>query len=187
MSNIKYSNYVGEGPEAEAMIQEAKKLAGQTRKDAAALAEAMGLEAGQNRDGRIICFLGPDGHLLPADKMKELGIRDRGGLLKVDDVFRKAYIPDRRYKAGKELEKKLDAINKNAVSISQALIRLMKIGRMVCYGHVMASSTAGFDHDKILVRIPGLPDDGNDSGDKFPALPAWLREPQGEEWKDFVK
>ena len=47
--------------------------------------------------------------------------------------------------------------------------------------------TAGFDHDKILVRIPGLPDDGNDSGDKFPALPAWLREPQGEEWKDFVK
>ena len=91
---------------------------------------------------------------------------------------------------GKELRKRMNAVNKQQTTFSDEIVKTLKINRWVCFGSRMLMTSAGAKGEKLFVSIPGEPGDNNGNthgGDKFPTIPEWLRAPQGDEYEFFLK
>ena len=184
--------YVGEGPEAKAVI-DAVFVKLQAFRDAgrALVADwpkkALFVSA-NGGDGHIIGFGFPSG--LNSAEMYKLGL-----VLDVmrpgpDGEFVQCFKPNNRSNNGKALRKRMNAANKLCVNFSDAAIQELELGRCLVDGYKLHFSSAGCKGDKLFVSIPGEPGDGvgrENYNDSFPEVPTWFREPEGDEFRFFLK
>ena len=168
--------YIGEGPEADALLTEVRQRSETAQAARTKLMEDYGADA------LILSWKG---------KPVGLGFRQeqripylKEGSRRYEDGF--AYYPKMNTKAGKELSAKLDTPELE-FSASGYILKLLKLSRMVvdrCSGSptgmAIYHSTAGYCGDKLLVKIPG----GNSGpgGDPMPEIPSWMREVKESEW-----
>lgn len=178
--NMKNHYYIGEGPEADALVAEVRE------KDAATAAahktlceeyESDGLILSRHRKGKPAGLGFKEKHTLPFLK----------GEMPLSEGY--AYYPRLNCKAGKELAAKL---NDPALefSVSDYITKKLKVVRWVAGPHAasrtgmaMYMSAAGIVNGKLLVTIPGGDENAeNGGGDPMPIVPAWLREVKESEW-----
>ena len=176
--DVEKNYYIGEGPEADALISEAEER----RKSACAARDALQKEYGA--DGLITRGRG---ELISGLAFKEKQQRPYlKGEIRLDDCF--GYEPRMSCKQGKELAAKLSSpeLKFNA---SDYILGKLKLHRMRAGPHAASRtgmalyySVAGYTGSKVLVSIPGSQDEDPMRGDKMPEVPAWLRPVKESEW-----
>lgn len=85
--------------------------------------------------------------------------------------------PDRRYKEGKELDKKINAIQiilKDYPDFSRYALKQLGLYRMAAEANVLHFSVCGVVDNTFIARIPVK--DRDDFGDAFPEIPDYLTE-----------
>ena len=170
--------FIGEGPEAEALIAEVKERR----------------EAVNNARDTVQKEYGADGLMLHGRGGKVCGLafieKQSKPYLKGEVSLEKGfgYYPKLNCKQGKELASRLKApelqFNTNDYILSK-----LKLHRM-CAGSHSASRTgmalyysvAGYSGNKILVSIPGQKDIDIRHGDPMPDVPTWFRAVKESEW-----
>ena len=184
--------YVGEGPDAKQLIDAAFANVQAFRDAGRALLEGMPegamILASNGGNGTVLGF--GIRQSLTAEEMQRHGIMPDTGYPYESGEFIQGYKPNGRTTNGKQLRKRINAVNKLHTTFSKEIVRMLNIDRWLCIGHRMLMSSAGAKGDKLFVSIPGEPmdDKGNPhGGDKFPVIPAWLRAPQGDEYMFFLK
>ena len=184
--------YVGEGPEAKALIDAA------FAKVTAFREAGYSLLAGMPEGAMVLAENGGAGNVIgfgipkevTAEQAAELGISPDKSYPNEDGEFIQGYKPNGRSTMGKELRKRMNAVNKQQTTFSDEIVKTLKINRWVCFGSRMLMTSAGAKGEKLFVSIPGEPGDNNGNthgGDKFPTIPEWLRAPQGDEYEFFLK
>ena len=95
------------------------------------------------------------------------------------------YKPTKRTKKGKQLQESINAINKDHIKFSKYIAKKLGIDTMQADAKAgrLYFTAVGMQDSKLFIKIPGTPN--KDSN--FPSLPAWVREPQGDEYKVFLK
>lgn len=173
---MNYSYYVGEGPEATALIAEARAAFAVFT---GAVQELTGLFPNscggihQGSKGALIGIAISVDSPLDNEQCRELGLRLRrkdplvGGSL--------AYYPNIRSNKGKELNCRIADINKLHTTVSAHITGQLKADRWLFYAACLYRTAAGVKDGKIFVRVPGLP--GDEESEKFPTLPGWFRAP----------
>ena len=170
--------YIGEGPEAEALIAEIKGLR----------------EAANNARDVVQQEYGADGLVLHGRGGKVCGLafieKQNKPFLKGEVRLEKGfgYYPKLNCKQGKELASKLGAPELQ-FNTNDYILTKLKLHRM-CGGPHRASRTgmalylsvAGYAENKILVSIPGPKDLDRMHGDPMPEVPIWFREVKESEW-----
>jgi hypothetical protein len=187
---MKYTYYVGEGPEAKAVIDAAWTKENAFR-EAANEFEAS-LPRGAKcwiRGGRfgqgIVAFGFP--RPLTLEKMRALGVKEGDRQPHNGKVVR-TYVPDRRYARGKEMQKRMDAVNGKFAEFSLEVLKILNISYLRIESNKLCWPTAGSKDGKLFVRMPGCPDDANYGlCGEFPEVPSWFRAPQGDEAMFFLK
>lgn len=172
--------YIGEGPEAEALIAETlerKNVALEARKALIAEYETDGLVLSAWGDGKVtgLAFDKPTSR--PYLK----------GKTRLSDGESYGYYPKLSTKEGKRLAQKLEA-EELTFSLSKFILDKLRLRRMVAgpggtspTGYILYHSVAGIVSGKVLVSIPGSKE--NKQGrDPFPNVPEWLREVKESEW-----
>ena len=172
--------YIGEGPQAEALIAETlerENVAREARKALIAEYETDGLVLSVWGNGKVtgLAFEKPTSR--PYLK-GETRLKNGGGY---------GYYPKLSTKEGKRLAERLEAENLT-FSQSNFILDRLRLRRMVTgpssasrTGHALYYSVAGIISGKVLVSIPGSKE--NEHGkDPFPEVPAWLREVKESEW-----
>lgn len=162
--------YIGEGPEAEALIAEVvdcRVSAGVARKAVQDEYSADGLLSRNN--GGEICGL------VFKEKQNSPFLK---GEMRVDGGY--GYYAKKNCKQGKELSAKLRAPDLQ-FSPSDHIVKKLNINRM-CFGAsgpgmAIYSTAAGFVDGKIIVSIPAA-----EKGDPMPSVPAWFREVKESEF-----
>lgn len=162
--------FIGEGPEAEALIAEVKEL-----REAVSIARkaiqneycADGLLS-RNNGGEICGLVFKEKQSLPFLKEE----------MRVDGGY--GYYAKRNCKQGKELSAKLRAPDLQ-FSPSDHIVKKLNINRM-CFGAsgpgmAIYSTAAGFIDGKIIVSIPAA-----EKSDPMPEVPTWFREVKESEW-----
>ena len=171
--------YIGEGPEAEALIAEVSACR----------------EAANNARDAVQKEYGADGLMIRSHSGNATGLAFKEkqhlpylkGEERIEGGF--GYYPKLNCKQGKELAAKLSSpeLKFNA---SDYILGKLKLHRM-CAGPHAASRTgmalyysvAGYTGSKVLVSIPGSKDEDPMRGkDKMPEVPAWLRPVKESEW-----
>lgn len=162
--------FIGEGPEAEALIAEVKERREAVGKARNAVQKEYGADGLLSRgEGREICGLAfKEQRALPFLK----------GEVRLENGF--GYYAKKNCKEGKELSAKLRAPELQFCP-SDHIIHELKLNRM-CVGAGSAgialySSAAGFAGNKILVSIPC-----GESNDPMPEVPTWFRAVKESEW-----
>lgn len=162
--------FIGEGPEAEALIAEVKERLRAVGEARNALQKEYGADGLLSRgNGREICGLVfKEQRTLPFLK----------GEVRLENGF--GYSAKKNCKEGKELSAKLRAPDLQ-FCVSDHIIHKLKLNRM-CVGSGSAgialySSVAGYADKKILVSIPN-----SESSDPMPEVPTWMRAVKGSEW-----
>ena len=184
--NMKKSYFVSEGPDAKALIDEANAKI-QLFTDA-----VQDFVSGfPNNVGAVhrgvrgpVIGIGIHGdHLLSPENCKTLGLNPNPKPL--DSSW--YYTPNRRTKAGKNLQRRMDAINKLHIRFSDYVLKQLNVNRLVhdAQRHALVFATAGSKDGKLFLIIPGTPDD--DAPDEFPTLPDWFRKPEGDEFEFFLR
>ena len=180
------SYFVGEGPEAKVLIDETNAKIRSFFDAVQALAAEFpnsngGIHKGERGPLIGICIDGA--HKLSPEEAKRLGVNPFPEMLE-ESYF---YKPDKRTKAGKEMHRRMDAINKTHVKFSDQIIDALKLYRMVADASrgVLRFSTVGSKDNKIFVLIPGTPDDNEHRS--FPKVPDWFRKPEGDEYQMFLR
>lgn len=167
--------YIGEGPEAEEIIAEIMDKQATVHAARAALCKECGVDNLFGCRGNVEGVFFKEKQNLPHLK----------GEMCLEGGY--GYYPKLNCKAGKELAAKLrdPAL---AFDINDHIIKRLKISRMVAGRHAASrtgmalySSVAGIAKGKILVIIPGAPDNP-DGGDPMPSVPEWMREVKESEW-----
>lgn len=170
--------FIGEGPEAEALIAEVKAL-----RDAVSNARDM-VQKEYGADGLMLRGHGGDvTGLAFKEKQQRPYLK---GETKLEGGF--GYYPKLNCKQGKELAAKLKAPELK-FDASDYIIDALKLHRM-CAGPHAASrsgmalyySVADYRGSKVLVSIPGSKDEDPKLGDKMPEVPTWLRAVKESEW-----
>lgn len=162
--------FIGEGPEAEALIAEVKERRQTVGEARNALQKEYGADGLLSRgDGREICGLAfREQRTLPFLK----------GEVRLENGF--GYYAKKNCKEGKDLSAKLRAPELQ-FSTSDHIIHKLKLNRMcvgaAAPGLALYRSAAGYVGNKILVSIPN-----SESSDPMPEVPAWLREVKESEW-----
>ena len=184
--------YVGEGPEAKAVMDAAFSKVQESRDAGRSLLEGMPegamVLAENGGKGVVIGFCIPQS--LTADEMADCGITPDKSYPDENGVSIQGYKPNGRSAKGKDLRKRMNAVNKQQTTFSKEVVKTLKIDRWVCLGNRMLMSVAGAKDEKLFVSIPGEPGDGvhnGHGGDNFPEIPSWLRAPQGDEYRFFLK
>ena len=172
--------YIGEGPEAEALIAETlerKNVALEARKALIAEYETDGLVLSRWGDGKVtgLSFAKPTSR--PYLK----------GKTRLSDGEHYGYYPKLSTKEGKRLAQKLEA-EELTFSLSKFILDKLRLRRIVAEdssasrtGCALYYSVAGIISGKILVSIPGSKKNEY-GGDPFPEVPEWLREVKESEW-----
>lgn len=167
---VQHHYYIGEGPEADALIAELKSREDKARKARMNILKEYGADA-------LVMSVWKRGN--PAG----LGFKEKQNLpflkggTRYDEGF--AYYPKRSTKAGKELAVKLEAPELE-FEASDYIIKTLKLHRMEAGRHsgshtgmALYHSVAGYCDGKLLVKIPA-----GKSGsvlDPMLEIPAWLR------------
>lgn len=172
--------YIGEGPQAEALIAETlerENVAREARKALIAEYDADGLILSVWGNGRVtgLAFDTPTSRPYLKGETRTSGEEGYG------------YYPKLNTKEGKRLAERLKA-EELTFSPSKFILDKLHLHRMVTgpspvsrTGYALHSSVAGIVSEKILVSIPGSKT--NEPGkDPFPDVPAWLREVKESEW-----
>lgn len=172
--------YIGEGPEADALITETRErenVAREARKALIAEYEADGLILSVWDDGKVagLAFEKPTSRPYLKGETRTSGQKGYG------------YYPKLSTKEGKRLAQKLEA-EELTFSLSKFILDRLRLHRMVAgsslvsqTGSVLYYSVAGIVSGKILVSIPGSKGSEHEQ-DPFPEVPAWLREVKESEW-----
>ena len=179
------TRYVGEGPEAKALIDEAIAKIDAFIAIAENISKAFPNNKGGIHKGSRGKLLGVaiDGeHKLSPEQCKELGVNPNPEMVGKDFFYK----PDKRTKAGKDLTKCISAANQEHIDFSDFIVERLGVSRMLFRYGRMFRAVSGHDKDKLFVSIPGAPDDGEEH-DKFPAVPTWLRKPEGDEYAFFLR
>lgn len=170
--------FIGEGPEAEALIAEIKGLR----------------EAANNARDVVQQEYGADGLVLHGRGGKVCGLafieKQNKPFLKGEVRLEKGfgYYPKLNCKQGKELASKLGApelqFNTNDYILTKLKLHRMCDGphRASRTGMALYLSVAGYAENKILVSIPGPKDLDRMHGDPMPEVPTWFREVKESDW-----
>ncbi len=183
---MKYTYYVGEGPEAEALIKDIRRAGKSFRYEVDIILKDFPGNTGSVHSGDI----GPVVGMAFAKELTATQCRDYGFNNKAD--FHEGsffYYPSRRLNKGKALQKRFNLANKIRLS-TKYISEVTGVLRILFEGNRLCSTSVGFDDNKIYIRIPGTPDDGKSNpygGDKFPDIPDWFRAPVGDEFKFFLE
>jgi hypothetical protein len=162
--------YVGEGPEAKSLIAETGGAIQKFHSECQEVADEYGAE-GCFTVGRCVIGL----------MFKEKSENDFLSLFEQnEDGY--CYKPRRNFKAGKELQNRLDAIQ--TVRPSEFIVNKLGVSRMSAGKHLgsrtgmaMYHSVAGYNHGVLVVKIPA-----GEGGDPMPTVPEWLREVKESEF-----
>ncbi|MDR2744428.1 MAG: DUF5420 family protein [Desulfovibrio sp.] len=187
---MKYTYFVGDGPEAKAVIDAARDKENAFRE--AVIEFEASLPRGVKcwiRGGRfgtgIVGFGFP--RPLTLEKMRALGLKE-GDSLPDNGKLVRTYVPDRRFSKGKEMQKRIDAVNGKYANFSQEVLKILNISYMWRDLYNIYCSAAGSKDGKLFVRMPGSPEDEGDGfWNEFPEVPSWFRAPQEDEATFFLK
>jgi len=165
---MEYQHFIGEGPEATALIKQVMAGVKAFQEAARTLEVKTGLKFWRTREG----IGGP---------MLENGIdnaeaRKRGLKFRCFVPGEKAFhcfLPHMGTKAGREMSAEIDKINRLRCDASDMIIKATGMEMTVYDGRVIAHSCAGAADGKIVVKIPIKGTDGGD--DAMPTPPAWFR------------
>ena len=162
--------YIGEGPEAEALIAEV-----QARREVVGNARSA-VQAEYGADGLLSCNNG--GEICGLVFKEKQNCPFLKGELRLPDGY--GYYAKKNCKQGKELSAKLRAADLQ-FSPSDHIVKKLNINRM-CFGAsgpgmAIYSTAAGFVGGKIIVSIPAA-----EKGDPMPPIPAWFREVKESEF-----
>lgn len=162
--------YIGEGPEAEALIAEVQARREVVSSARSAVQNEYGADGllSRNRGGEICGLVFKEKQHSPFLKSE---IRVDGGY---------GYYAKKNCKRGKELYAKL-RVPDLQFSPSDHIVKKLNINRM-CFGPsgpgmAIYSTAAGFADGKIIVSIPAA-----EKGDPMPSVPAWFREVKESEF-----
>lgn len=175
---MEYHYYIGEGPEADALLTEVRQRS----------------ESAQTARTKLMEDYGADALILSSwskGKPVGLGFKQKQRIPYLKEGNRRyengfAYYPKMNTKAGKELSAKLDAPQLE-FDACDYILKTLKLHRMVAGQHsgsrtgmALYHSVAGYCDSKLLVKIPG----GNkgEVGDPMPEVPVWLREAKESDW-----
>lgn len=178
---MEYQHYIGEGPEAQALIDECHE-----RKDAVNAA----VTAFQEKHGFDNSWQTYDAELGGPATDKEMNAaeaRSRGLKLHCrisEDCF--AYEPHLGCAAGKQMQAEIKEINKLAFDASKHIIKATGMSHTVIGPHAasrsgqcIAHSSAGYVGTKVVVQVP-IGKQMRDCDPK-PTPPPWLREAKESE------
>ena len=173
--------YIGEGPEADALVAEAlerEKATHEAREALISEYEADGLILSVWNDGKVtgLAFNRPTHRPYLKGETRTSGEEGYG------------YYPKLSTKEGKRLAQKLEA-EELTFSASKFILDRLRLHRIATgphsasrTGHAVYYSVAGIASGKILVKIPGSKNPEHDGTQSFPSIPSWLREVKESEW-----
>ena len=162
-----YKYYIGEGPEADAIITAIKE---KQQNNAVAT-------------NKFIEDFGID-ELITYDNGKSIaGATFKGEVPKwareIDMYNHKPfYSGNRSYKKGKEF---CDRKEELTYRWSDDLLKKCGVSRWLIRGRRLYREKCGYTQDKVLVGIP-FDSDTNECDDKMPTIPSWMREVKESEW-----
>lgn len=184
---MKYKYLIAEGPKA----LEIREKAVQTRESYSEMFDAVfsHLPRVEHQSVMIIESFGrvklygvayKNEYLLCEQEKKEFGLKNAN---EQNHPGRTIYVPDLRFKAGKEFAAKVEKVSRGLKTFQQLLVEALDVQVEVFEGSprgLVINKTGIWEPEekgKIYIRIP------IDSEKPLKELPGWLREPQGEEWK----
>lgn len=167
--------YIGEGPEAEALIAEAWE-----RHNACNNARKRLLE-----DYKADFFMETAVSILGGGVLVGLGFSERvkRPYFKGEErtVMGYAYYPKLSTKEGKALAKRLKEEKDLHFCTSKFLLEKMGISRILFENRRVHWCAAGFVEGKLLLSVPGSKE-AKEGEDPWPNIPAWFREVRESEW-----
>lgn len=171
---MQYSYYVGEGREAQTLIAEAKEKETLFAKAARELVcsfpnACAGVHRGDR--GPLIGIAFAIESQLDDAQCRELGLKIKYEI--INNLL--AYFPNMRSNKGKELNSRIQALNRLHTTVSAYIINKLNVDRWLFDGRCMFKLSVGIKDGKIFVRIPGAPNDKERAA--FPTFPAWFRAP----------
>jgi hypothetical protein len=170
MSEITYQHFIGRGPEAEAIIEEANT------KYTAFLdaSNAFREERGYENVWQSHHFNGPPTVRGPVfkERLDDKAARTMG--LKLDCLVDEghAYAPHLGTKLGKELQAALDELNKSSIHRAKFVVAQLGMEHDVFVGGRFARTTGGFKDGVIVVKVPT--GNGDTQNGSMPTPPPWL-------------
>jgi hypothetical protein len=179
---MKRNFYIGEGKEAKAAIDAGWAKVQVFRDAGNALLNGMpeGTKLCSRDSGRGIIIGFGIQQELSADERARLGLSPDVPRPDSDGKHIPTYKPNSRSNNGKELRKRINAVNRLHTTFSKEVIAALGIDRWCHDGSKVFMSSAGCTDTALLVSIPGSPDDGQ--SDKFPDIPDFLREVKESEF-----
>lgn len=173
--------YIGEGPQADALVAEVlerEKVTHEARKALISEYKADGLILSVWNNGKVtgLAFNKPTSRPYLKGETRTSGEEGYG------------YYPKLNTKEGKRLAQKLEA-EELAFSASKFILDKLRLHRIATgphsasrTGHAVYYSVAVSVSEKILVKIPGGKKPEYEGGNPFPSIPSWLREVKESEW-----
>jgi hypothetical protein len=197
---MKYSSYVGDGPEVAPLVNLANAAVNKYRNAANALLE--GMAVGMNIYDDSCGFGWVSGFYVFGLKLSNEEISKHGislvktvekGHSRWDDAMYDAmyvYKPNFRTIKGRDLIKRIKAVNTLRTSFSNVVIANLKIERLCLVNHPPEIHDSSVMHinNKLYISIPRCADDIKSKRDKFPMfpeIPTWFRAPYDDECKYF--
>jgi len=166
MSEIIYQHYIGKGPEAEALIAEAKEKRSIFIDAVAAFKAEMGYdEVWQSLDA----VRGPVfAKALTSMEARKNGLKLKNTLLAEGHC----YVPHMGTNVGKELERRFKELSKLRIDMGEYIVKQSGMAHTVFVGFTLANSVAGFKDGVIVVKVPT--GNGDLQNGSMPSPPTWL-------------
>lgn len=177
---MEYQHYVGEGPEAEALIKECQDRKEAFRAAVRAFEEKHGFtETWQDSEEQLG---GPALGVLDVNEAKAKGLVSHA---RMSEALI-AYKPHKGTALGKQMVAEIAEINKLAFRTSRHITKVTGMERMLAGAHpasrtgmALAFSAAGYVGGKIVVKVPT--GGGGPYDEAMPKPPPWLHEAKESE------
>lgn len=178
---MEYQFYIGEGPEAQELIDECHSKK-QAKNDAvSAFQERHGFTNSWSQYRSVLGGLASE-KKLTSEEAKSLGLKYH--MCIEEGCY--AYTPHLGCSAGKKLQKEIDEINKDRFDVSDYILKVTGMEHTVFGPHAesrsgqcIADSVAGYAGGNLVIKVPigtKMRGDG-----LTPTPPAWLREAKESE------
>ena len=170
---MEYQHYIGEGPEATAILDTLGALREAMRDAVLAFEKRHGFTASWSSRNAL-------GGPLFKKKLAKNVARDLGLKLAGSNEDGFCYEPNRGSKMGKEIAATLDEANKSFCDPSKHIVKATGMGRTLLGGRMIAHTAAGHVDGKIVVKVP-IGAKLDPQNDPMPTPPPWLREAKESE------